>query len=145
MQQHQLTVAEIAKLYGKARSTIHRALKAGRLSATVRGDGVRIIALSECIRVWGEPRNRPQDAQHDATPSFDLTQQAATEEIFSAMLDELKALRAEVSDLKQHMKRLPSPLQDEPRVQLKTTPLDSVADHPFSNEIAALKAKQFEK
>ena len=109
MQQHFLTVTEVARLYGKARSTIHRAMSAGRLSSTVRGDGVRVIALSECIRCWGEPAGQPPETQQDATAHSEPTQQGATPEVFAAMLEELQALRAEVSELKQHMMRLPAP------------------------------------
>jgi hypothetical protein len=53
----QQTISQAARRYGKARSTIHRAIDAGRLSCSVRGDGVRVLDLSELIRLWGEPPN----------------------------------------------------------------------------------------
>ena len=49
----QFTITEAAKLYGKQRKTIYRHLDTGRLSAGVRGDGKRVIDLSELIRCYG--------------------------------------------------------------------------------------------
>ncbi|RCV86024.1 helix-turn-helix domain-containing protein [Vreelandella rituensis] len=51
----QLTITEAAKLYGKQRKTLYRHISAGRLSCSVRGDGHRVIDLSELIRCYGEP------------------------------------------------------------------------------------------
>lgn len=104
----QQTISQAAQLYGKARSTIHRAIDAGRLSCSIRGDGVRVIALSELIRLWGEPPNAPPDTQRNATPETDDAQQA--------MLQELRALRAEVVKLREEvreMRLLPAPRVDE--------------------------------
>jgi len=92
----QQTISQAARLYGKARSTIHRAIEAGRLSCSVRGDGVRVLDLSELIRLWGEPPN--------ATPAEPDTQQAMLQEL-QAMRRELQALREEVAQLR----ALPAP------------------------------------
>lgn len=100
----QQTISEAARLYGKARSTIHRAIAAGRLSCSVRGDGVRVIQLAELIRLWGEPDNMPAAAQQSATPENSDTQQAMLHEM-QAMRRELVALREEVAQLR----RLPAP------------------------------------
>lgn len=100
----QQTISEAARLYGKARSTIHRAIASGRLSCSVRGDGVRVIQLAELIRLWGEPKHRPPETQQDATPSESDTQQAMLREM-QAMRRELFALREEVAELR----RLPAP------------------------------------
>lgn len=145
MQQHQLTVAQAAKLYGKARSTIHRAMKSGRLSSTVRGDGTHVIAFSELLRVWGEPIGEPVRTQQSATLSDEGAQQQATPEVFAAMLAELQALRSEVSELKQHMMRLPSPEkyehQELQQPQEKLSPDRKAPRHAFSKEMAALRNK----
>lgn len=106
----QQTISQAAKLYGTARSTIHRAIDAGRLSCSVRGDGVRVIALSELIRLWGEPPNAPPETQQNATtPNGDAQQpqQAMLEEL-RAMRRELVALREEVAQLR----ALPAPRVD---------------------------------
>lgn len=100
----QQTISQAAQLYGKARSTIHRAIESGRLSCGVRGDGVRVIDLSELIRLWGEPLNRPPQVQQDATPQEGPAQQALVAEI-RALREEMAALREEVHQLR----RLPAP------------------------------------
>lgn len=142
MQQHQLTVAQAAKLYGKARSTIHRAMKAGRLSSTFRGDGTRVIAFSELLRVWGEPLEKPSEAQHYATPSDEHAQQAATPEVFAAMLAELQALRSEVAELRQHMMRLPGPLNaSQSQKYAEIGPGKGSGEHAFTEEMAALRRR----
>lgn len=141
MQQHQLTVAQAAKLYGKARSTIHRAMKAGRLSSTFRGDGTRVIAFSELLRVWGEPLEKPSEAQHYATTSDECAQQAATPEVFAAMLAELQALRSEVAELRQHMMRLPAPSDEPIKGEVSTKSTQKREKHAFYREIASLKEK----
>lgn len=134
MQQHHLTVSEAAKLYGFARSTINRKLTSGRMSSTVRGDGVRVVALSELIRVWGEPHQAEEAVQQDAPPA----------EVFNDMLEELRALRSEVAELKAHMMRLPAPetVSQPNHATPAPAPTDAPAPHPFAAEMAALRRKQ---
>lgn len=126
----QQTISEAARLYGKARSTIHRAIAAGRLSCSVRGDGVRVIQLSELIRLWGEPKHKPPDAPQSATSSDAATQQAMLYEM-QVMRRELVALREEVAELR----RLPAPQNPEPEV---------TADPPrnFADVLARLESRQ---
>lgn len=100
----QQTISQAAQLYGKARSTIHRAIASGRLSCGVRGDGVRVIQLAELIRLWGEPPNAPPQAQQNATPDEPPAQQALVAEL-RALREEVAALREEVHQLR----RLPAP------------------------------------
>lgn len=100
----QLTITEAAKVYGKQRKTLYRHIKAGRLSCSFRGDGHRVIDLSELIRCYGEPP-APIDAgdtqvTRDAPQSDTLTR---------AMLEELQALRKEVEQLRADLRRLPAP------------------------------------
>lgn len=134
MQQQHLTVSQAADLYGVARSTIHRKLKSGRMSSTVRGDGVRTIALSELIRVMGEPVTVEEVVQQDAPPA----------EVFEDMLDELRALRSEVAELKAHMMRLPAPeTVSQPDHATPESPVgDCKPVSLFAAEMAALRAKQ---
>ncbi len=100
----QLTIPQAAKLYKKHRSTLHRHIDRGVISCAFRGDGVRVIDLSELIRAYGEPANKPPEMQPDATaPATDLQQ---------AMLHELQAMRAELVALRQEvaeLRRLPAP------------------------------------
>ncbi len=123
----QQTISQAAKLYGKARSTIHRAIDAGRLSCSVRGDGVRVIALSELIRLWGEPPNAPPETQQNATPPDDTAQQPQ-----QALLDELRRQTAIIEQMSQRIERLESALRAlpaPPRVDEVNT-VDTPRHHP---------------
>lgn len=100
----QLSISEAARLYNKHRATVHRNIKSGLLSCSYRGDGTRAIDLSELIRAYGEPPNKPPEMQQGATPPADDVQQAMLHEL-QAMKAELVALRQEVAELK----RLPAP------------------------------------
>lgn len=132
----QQTISQASQLYGKARSTIHRAIASGRLSCTVRGDGVRVIDLAELIRLWGEPTNRPPQTQHDATAETDTTQQA--------LIAELQALRAELRELREEVKelrRLPAPAQKAEQEVPPVTP-DSKPMSQFSHLIDAIRRSE---
>jgi len=104
----QQTISQAAQLYGKARSTIHRAIDSGRLSCSIRGDKMRVIQLAELIRLWGEPPNAPPQTHQNATAQEEPTQQALVQEL-RALREELVALREEVALLR----RLPAPKVDE--------------------------------
>lgn len=64
-----LTISDAARLYGIHRSTLHRHLKAGRLSCVFQEGGARVLDLSELIRCYGEPPNPPEVVRQGATPS----------------------------------------------------------------------------
>lgn len=102
----QQTISQAAQLYGKARSTIHRAIASGRLSCGFRGDGVRVIDLAELIRLWGEPTKAPGKTQQNATHPDDDAQQGLVAEL-RALREEVKGLREEVRELR----TLPAPGQ----------------------------------
>ncbi|WP_128290816.1 helix-turn-helix domain-containing protein [Afifella aestuarii] len=104
----QLTITEAARLFGKHRATVHRHIDAGRLSCTVRGDGKRVIDLSEAIRAYGEPREMPGEMQQSATATAESMQQAMLQAL-QAMHAELVALRQEVAALKDQPRLLPAP------------------------------------
>lgn len=132
----QQTISQASQLYGKARSTIHRAIANGRLSCSVRGDGVRVIDLAELIRLWGEPTNKPEPTQQNATTETEPTQHA--------LIAELQALRAELRELREEVKelrRLPAPQQkvEQPPAP---EPSDFKPRHQFSDFIDALRKNQ---
>lgn len=118
----QLTIPQAARLYRKHRSTIHRHLERGLISCAFRGDGVRVIDLSELIRAYGEPVNKPPEMQPNATAPAEDLQQAMLHEL-QAMRAEIVALRREVSELK----RLPAP-EKKPERRLDQKPVSSFAD-----------------
>lgn len=99
------SVSAAAKLYGKQRKTLYRHMESGRLSYRVQGDGHRVIDLSELIRVYGEPSS--PIARSDTEPTH--PDSPSDTPVWHAMLDELRALRKEVADLKQQLLRLPAP------------------------------------
>lgn len=135
----QQTITQAAQLYGKARSTIHRAIEAGRLSCTVRGDGVRLIDLAELIRLWGEPTNRPPQTQQNAIEETEGTQQA--------LIAELKALRAEIASLRDEvhqLRRLPPPSTPEAPKQRPRTTIDTTSTDDDPHGLRSLARAMFD-
>ena len=63
-----LTVGQAAKQVGKAKTTISRAIKAGKLSAERRDDGSYAIEPSELLRVF-PAKNKTVTDTLDAQPS----------------------------------------------------------------------------
>jgi len=88
----QLTVKQAATAYGKARSTLHRAVQLGRISAATREDGVRVVDLAELVRVYGEPPYPPGERNAERN--------GADAEAQQALQRELQALRQEVATLR---------------------------------------------
>jgi hypothetical protein len=114
-----LTLTQASQLYGKARSTWHRAIKAGRLSCSFAPDGTRRLDLSELIRVYGEPPH-PQHPvalpdQPDVTRNTDalLEVMRAVLEENRAMRQEMVAMRSELAAIKEQ-RLLPAPPQEGP-------------------------------
>jgi len=96
----QLTIPQVAKLYGKHRSTIHRHIEAGRLSCGFRGDGTRVVDMAELVRCYGEPKRLPPEMQPPASVEKEDLQQAMLQAL-QAMHQELVSLREEVAQLRQ--------------------------------------------
>lgn len=65
MPQH--TINEAAKLVGRDRKTLYRAIKEGRLTATVDATGQKQVDTSELIRVFGELKPISDRADSRAT------------------------------------------------------------------------------
>lgn len=97
-----ISVSEAARLYGKDRKTLYRHINKGRLSAGSVEDGVRLIDMSELIRVYGEP---PTSNATGVTPTNGDVATPSTQ----ALMDEISALRQEVQGLRDELKRLPPP------------------------------------
>nr|WP_173150634.1 hypothetical protein [Halomonas sp. Ant2] len=88
------------------------------------------------IRLWGEPTNKPEPTQQNATAEIEPTQHA--------LIAELQALRAELRELREEVKelrRLPAPAQ---KVEQSPAPdgSNSKQRHQFSDLIDALKKNQ---
>lgn len=128
----QIKLGEAARLTGRSKSTIHRAMESGRLSYTVDGDGERLIDPAELGRVFdfkskeGEEvatRNSGETERHSAQPddSAQLVAQLAAEQ---ARADGLEARLADmqetVADLRQ---RLDSEGEERRQAQARLTAL----------------------
>lgn len=115
------TISEAAKLTGKARSTLHRHLKEGRLSKGQGADGQPAIDTAELVRVYGPLQGRSSSAtdpigQH-ATPERDAPLQAKIDAMKDAQIDQLRAdlddARKERDDWKTQAQRLSGLLTDQ--------------------------------
>ncbi len=120
-----LTLGQAARLAGVGKTTLTRAIKAGRLSATRREDGGYQIDSSELSRVYNvtpetaETVSATGDAVHRATPEGDrdatpampsdhelVTRLALAEAELRAMKDMLAEVRQSRDDWKAQAERL---------------------------------------
>ena len=104
-----LTLGQAARLVGVGKTTLARAIKSGRLSATRRDDGGYMIDPAELTRVYSVTSETPETpsqsvtAVHHATPpkTPDVTVRLAALE---AEVDGLKALLTEVKQTRDDWK-----------------------------------------
>lgn len=82
-------LAEAARLTGKNQSTIHRAMRSGRLSFTIAPDGTRRIDVAELERAFGIKHRG-----NGAMPGNN----AATMQSHSAHGSEIAALQARIAE-----------------------------------------------
>jgi len=80
----QLSIAEAAKATGKDRSTIHRHVKNGRLSAIKNSLGHTVVNTSELLRVFGELKTDGQPTQ---------TKETSENETVKVLRDELQTAK----------------------------------------------------
>lgn len=110
----QVSVAEAARLVGQDRKSLYRAIKQGRLTATVDATGGKQIDVAELLRVYGPFSGvacdthatvaTPQDAPQDATAS--ATRIAALEAEVASLKERLSDKDANLADLRQAIKLL---------------------------------------
>lgn len=94
----QVSISEAAKLVGRDRKTLYRAIKEGRLSATQDVAGTRQVDIAELVRVFGvldvargrgETAATPQAETHNATAATgDLKAKIAALEAENVLLRE---------------------------------------------------------
>lgn len=115
------SISEAAKLTGKARSTLHRHLKDGKISKEIDADGQPVIDTAELVRVYGPLQAQDSSdtvpiGQH-ATPQQDSLLQAKIEAMMEAQIDQLRAdledARKERDDWKAQAQRLSGLLSDQ--------------------------------
>lgn len=103
-----LTLRQAADLCGKSRSTIHRALKNGKLSGTRDDDGSWSIDPSELARVfpWDTTGQAQRDtSEHPETPPKDKnSEEAAVLRVKVEMLEQqLEREQGTVEDLRRRL------------------------------------------
>jgi excisionase family DNA binding protein len=107
-----ITLGQAARLTGTSKTTITRAIKAGRLSATRRDDGGYEIDVAELERVYEIKPVTPAtgdakgDVVHHATPGAAAPATPTTPDVemiarVAAMEAELRGLKDMVSELRQ--------------------------------------------
>jgi len=131
-----LTIGRMAKLYGLHRSTLHEAVAKGRVTAGLDGKGLKVVDLSEMIRVYGEP---PGSTRHFPTPDPD-THPTLQNDALHLLLEELRLLRAEVKELRESMLLLehtpsPRPVSTAVVQEKSTTPSEPAT---WANLLSAL-------
>src|SRR4051812_29413719 len=95
-----LTLREAAREAGTSKSSLHRAIKAGRLSATRTDTGELRVDPSELARAYPERPSQPSRAAH--TGSEPLGQTGAADGVAGAVRDAtVAALETEVRLLRQ--------------------------------------------
>lgn len=119
MAKHSIT--EASKLTGKARSTLHRHIKDGKLSKGQDADGQPVVDTAELVRVYGPLQGRDSSATDQigqrATPERDAPLQVKIDAMRDAQLDQLRAdlddARKERDDWKTQAQRLSGLLSDQ--------------------------------
>ena len=96
-----------AELTGKSRSTIHRAMTAGRLSYEKTESGDRLVDVSELQRLFGDVRSEsvrddaPEDRGHAtqlAETRAQLELERAKNDLLAERIEELKAREGELRE-----------------------------------------------
>jgi len=119
-----VSISEAARLTGKARSTLHKYIKQGRLSVTTdAATGSKSIETSELIRVFGKISTTPSDTvtsvanghqnTHQDSDSLHLKLQLLQQEN-EHLKTEKELLLKNLDDVRQAMLLIESKLQKTP-------------------------------
>ncbi|MBD2810713.1 DNA-binding protein [Xenorhabdus sp. Vera] len=107
----QVSISEAARLTGKARSTLHKYIKQGKLSTTTApSTGGKSIDTSELIRVFGVLKTTHSDTVTDVVKIQQATQQNTPE--IQELQRKLQILEQENSHLKTEKELLSKNLDD---------------------------------
>lgn len=95
-----ISITEAAKMVGVHPSTIHRAVKDGRLSVRILDNGRKAIDPVELERVF--PSDRPRDSTQDAIHEHAMTAQLLAEKDLraEALQQQVQLLKSERDDLR---------------------------------------------
>lgn len=113
----EFTISAAARAAGTSRASIQRAIKSGRLSATVNDRGERVIDLSELLRAFGPLKG---DAEHPRTLAnmdderLDTPERAPPEQaIIEVLREHLTDAREQLRESQQEKARLLAMLEGE--------------------------------
>lgn len=100
-----ISFTEAAKMAGVNPSTIHRAVKGGRLSAKMLDNGRKAIDPSELERVF--PTDRPRHGEQEVVQEHALFQQIMEEKDLRALAlqRQVQLLESERDDLRRRLDR----------------------------------------
>ena len=102
-----LTLGQAARLTGTSKTTLTRAIKAGRLSAIRRDDGSYEIDPAELSRVYTVTPETPVTVAVSGTPVHHATQERDPSDT-QALKAEIDGLRAQLALMKEHAEDLKS-------------------------------------
>ncbi|EPJ0731070.1 helix-turn-helix domain-containing protein [Morganella morganii] len=106
-----VSISEAARLTGKARSTLHKYIKQGRLSTTTdQNTGKKNIETSELIRVFGNISNLSATASDSVTSASKLQQETPNDT--QSLQAKLQLLEQENTHLKAEKELLSKNLDD---------------------------------
>ncbi len=106
-----VSISEAARLTGKARSTLHKYIKQGKLSTTTdQNTGNKSIETSELIRVFGKISNSPTTDSDGVTNVSKLQQE--TPNTTQSLQIKLQLLEQENAHLKAEKELLSKNLED---------------------------------
>lgn len=101
------SISEAARLTGKARSTLHRHIKSGKLSKATGDDGEPVIDTSELIRAYGplqqEDSSETRPIGQRATPEKDTRDSALRAEVEALRQEKLDRLEADNEELRRRL------------------------------------------
>lgn len=100
----ELSLTQAAKATGRSKSTIHRAIKTGKISAIRKDDGTYTIAPSELFRVYPKEPLRDVPMTQHATPSEPSDNTEAVLRVKVDMLNaQLERERETIEDLRKRL------------------------------------------
>ena len=122
-----LSITAAALAAGLDRRTLQRAIKAGRISATVDAAGERGIDIAELIRVFGPLRVTPQSAPQpqDAVVSQDAPGDAAGVALVETLRDQVRQAQEQLRQANEREARLLSLLEAEQQARRALLPAPS--------------------
>lgn len=95
-----IAISEAAKLVGRDRKTLYRAIKEGRLSATTDATGARQVDTSELIRVYGRLNDKHDSGATPQMPHVETTNETGE---LVALMTRIAALEAENTHLRERI------------------------------------------